>query len=260
MSTKPKVLLTNDDGIHALGLKHLWNSLKGSCDLYIAAPASEQSGVGLAVTLREPLHIESVSWEDQTPAWKTSGTPADCVRLATKVISETAPDIVVSGINRGSNAGRNLLYSGTVGGAIEACMRGVPSIAFSCCDFDNPNYQDFEIYVSTLVQYLLKHPLPKGSFLNVSFPICSKEQIKGCRLARQGLGYYKEDFAKRIHPEGRPYYWMGGTWEHHEEHSESDVYLLAQGYITAVPISIYELTNHSVLEERKDRFEHLFKF
>jgi 5'-nucleotidase len=259
MQKKPTFLLTNDDGIQAPGLKYLWKALKDHSDLLVAAPASEQSGVGLALTLREPLHIEQIVWHDQSSAWQISGTPADCVRLATSVISEKKPDIVLSGINKGSNSGRNLLYSGTVGGVIEAAMRNLPGIAFSCEEYENPNYEQFVQYILPIAQYLLDHPLPKGSFLNVTFPSVPAQEVKGCKMARQGMGYFKEDPLKRLHPEGRPYYWMGGKWDHHDEHEDSDVYLLKQGYITVVPVQIHELTDHISLEKRKDHFETLFQ-
>ncbi len=253
MRNKPRVLLTNDDGIGAPGLRHLWNSLKDFCELFIVAPSIEKSGAGLSVTLREPLHITPVVWEGGTPAWHVSGTPADCVRMAMSVLLDQCPDLVVSGINKGSNAGRNLLYSGTVGGVIEAAMRNIPGIAFSCQEFDEPLYANYEPYVFPLVQYLLENPLPNGSLLNVSFP--EAKDVLGVKMARQGKGYHKESPRKGIHPEGRSYYWMGGAWDSHQEDIESDVYLLEQGYVTAVPIHVHELTDQHAFYARKDSFK-----
>ena len=126
MSKNFRILIINDDGIHAPGLIHLWKALVDLADVTIIAPAIEQSGVGLGITLRSPLHIESVAWNKGTPAWKISGTPADCVKMALSVILKTPPDLIVSGINRGSNSGRNVLYSGTVGGVIEGVLRNIP--------------------------------------------------------------------------------------------------------------------------------------
>ncbi len=256
---KPLVLLVNDDGIGAPGLRHLWSSLKDFCDTLIVAPASDQSGVGLSVTLRKPLHIEEVEWEEKTPAWKISGTPTDCIRMALNVILKNPPDIIVSGINKGTNSGRNLLYSGTVGGVIEGAMRGIPGIAFSCESFTHPHYQAFESQTFPLVEYLLSHPLPQGSFLNVTFPSSHDFKHKGCRLARQGMSYYKEHPVKGVHPEGREYYWMGGIHEDHAEHEESDVQLLKAGYITVVPVQVKELTDLSSLEARKKLFDMRFQ-
>lgn len=251
---KPTILLTNDDGIHAPGLKHLWNALKDHCDLIIFAPSSEKSASGVSVTLRDPLKVSPIQWEENTPAWHVSGTPADCVRMATSVILEKKPDLIVSGINRGANSGRNILYSGTVGGVIEGIMRQIPGIALSCEDFDNPHYSHFEPHIFTLVEYLLNQPLPKGTFLNVNFPSCYKSDHKGYCFARQGHGYYKEKPQKGNHPEGWSYYWMGGGWEEHEEHEESDVHLLRQGFITIVPVHVYELTDLAIFHERKAHF------
>lgn len=255
---KPTVLITNDDGIHAPGLKHLWEGLKDFCNVIIVAPSLEQSGVGLCVTLRNPLHIEPVKWKDHTPAWQVSGTPADCVRIALKALLKNPPHLILSGINRGSNSGRNLLYSGTVGGIIDGAMKGIPGIAFSCEDAIDPNFHHFENQVFPLVKYLLQHPLPSGNFLNVTFPSSYKNTHKGYRLTRHGMGHYKEKPLKGIHPEGKEYYWMGCDWEEYEEHEASDVHLLKEGYITVVPVQITELTNLEILSERQHHFNHHF--
>lgn len=260
MNKRPTILLTNDDGIYAPGIKHLWNGLKDRCDLYIVAPASEKSGVGLSVTLRDPIHITPVKWDENTPAWKVTGTPADCVRMATHVLLEKCPDLIVSGINRGANSGRNILYSGTVGGVIDGSMKGIPGIAFSCEDFDAPNYEYFESDIISLVDYVLEHPLSKGTFLNVNFPSSYKSEHKGYRFARQGLGYYQGNPSQGRHPDGLAYYWMGGIRsEDEEEHEESDVHLLSQGYITVVPVCVKELTDLKTFSDRKEHFSSLFQ-
>lgn len=253
MSQKPKILIVNDDGIYAPGLKHLWNAVVDKVDVAIVAPSFEKSGAGMSLTLRKPLVVESVPWEKNTPAWKITGTPADCVRLAISVVLDYVPDLIISGINRGSNAGRNILYSGTVGGIMEGVLRGIPGIAFSCEDFDTPLYHLAENYIMPFIKHVLEHPLPKGSFLNVTFP--PTKDYKGVKMARQGMGYWKESPDQRLHPEGHYYYWMGGKWHHHDEHVESDVALIKQGYVTAVPIHINEMTDHSVIESRKSHFE-----
>lgn len=255
---KPTVLLTNDDGIHAEGLKSLWKGLASFCNPIIVAPSSEQSGVGACVTLRSPLHIRKISWEDDTPAWHVSGTPVDCVRMALRVLLPSPPDLIVSGINRGSNAGSNILYSGTVGGVIDGAMRGIPGIAFSSEDKDNPNFSYFEEQIFPLVDYLLKHPMPRGNFFNVTFPSSYKNSFRGYRLARQGLGHYKENPLKGVDPDGKEYYWMGCDEQTHEEHEESDFSLLKQGYTTVVPIRVSELTDHTLREERRQEFLRFF--
>ncbi len=256
---KPTIILTNDDGIHAPGLKHLWKALEAIADLYIFAPSSEQSGVGASVTLHQPITVSPVSWENDTPAWKVTGTPADCVRMGTRVVLKKNPDMIVSGINKGSNSGKGILFSGTVGGVIDGALRGIPGIAFSCEDFENPNYHCFEPEIALLVKYLLKDPLPLGSFLNVNFPSAYEFAHKGIRLARQGLGYWRENPIEGNHPNGWNYYWMGSDWLEETEHEESDVELLRQGYVTVVPIHVQDLTHWKEFESRKKHFEQFFQ-
>lgn len=256
MQKKPHVLITNDDGIEALGIKHLWQALANDFKVSIVAPSSEKSGSGLGITIRDPLHIHQVPWEKETDAWKISGTPADCVRMGISVLLDNPPDLIVSGINRGSNAGRNVLYSGTVGGVIEGALRNVPGIAFSCDDYDKPDYAAAEKHVLPIVRYLLSHPLPRGTLLNVNVPTCPK--ILGVKLASQGRGYWIENPDERIHPsEGRRYYWLGGKWENHTEELHSDVALLKQGYVTCVPIHVHELTDRDVIHTHKEKFEEM---
>lgn len=258
MQKKPSILVINDDGINAPGLKHLWRPLADHFDLYIVAPAFEQSGKGLAITLRKPLLIETHVWEKGVTAWKVTGTPADCVKLAVNSVLKSHPSLIVSGINRGANSGRNVLYSGTVGGVIEGVMRGIPGIAFSCADYDKPLYHVAEKYILPIVQHVLEHPLPSHTILNVNFPDTG-ETIKGFKMARQGAGYWTDNPDERTHPEGHSYYWLGGRWTGHEEHEDSDVHLLKQGYATAVPIHVGDLTHSQHLVERKSLFENLFE-
>lgn len=254
---KPKILITNDDGISAPGLWHLWHALDGKADLSIVAPAIQKSGVGLGLTLHKPITIHPVPWEKGTSAWKVSGTPADCVRFGLRIVLDDPPDLIVSGINQGSNAGRNVLYSGTIGGVTEGALKGIPGIAFSSVEFETPRYEIIESYIFPLVEHVLEHPLSSGTILNVNFPTAF-ETFKGVRLARQGRGLWIEDPDERTHPNGESYYWHGGVWSHHDEHDESDVSLLHQGFVTAVPIHVDEMTDHQFLESRKGHFDRHF--
>lgn len=254
MNKRPKVLITNDDGIFAPGIKHLWNAIKDTCEVTIIAPATEKSGVGLCYTLWDPVHAHKVNWEENTHAWKISGTPSDCVRLGINGLLSSPPDIVLSGINKGSNAGRTVLYSGTIGGIIEATMRNVPGIAFSSQNYEEPNFHKFEKYVLPIVQYVLDHPLPQGSFLNVNFP---SEEVKGIKLTRQGMSLYNQTPRLSKHPEGFNYYWMHGEWQDHEECESSDVFALNNGFISAAPIFVKDLTHNEILASRKNHFEKL---
>jgi len=176
--------------------------------------------------------------------------------MAMSVILDSPPDLIVSGINRGSNSGRNVLYSGTIGGVIEGVLRNIPGIAFSYVDFDKPDYTKGQHLIFPLVQHLLENPLPKGTLLNVNFP--DTEKVLGMKLARQGKGFWVEDPQERLHPEGHTYYWLGGKWNEHDEDEESDVHLLRQGYAAAVPIHISELTDLTHFHQRKEHFNKHF--
>src|SRR5579883_2110596 len=188
MTMRPKILLTNDDGISSLGLFSLWRALAQHADITIVAPDSDQSCKGVSITTQRPLHIHPTDWQN-AQAYTVNGTTADCVKLAMQVLLPKPPDIIVSGINRGSNAGRNVLYSGTIGGVIEGSMRNIPGIAFSCDDYDAPKFERAESYILSLVHYILAHPLTPGTFLNVTFPD-HEGPIRGVRMARQGHGYW----------------------------------------------------------------------
>lgn len=250
---KPKILIVNDDGINAPGIYHLWKALVDFADVSIVAPATEQSGKGLSTTLTRPLLINTRKWEKNTPAWSVNGTPADCIKMALSVLLQK-PDLIVSGINRGANSGRNVLYSGTIGGVIEGVFRKIPGIAFSCIELSNPQYDVAEKYVVPIVDYFLNNPLPQGSLINVSVPSSLKENIKGIKLAKQGRSYWLEKPDKRVHPEGHFYYWLGSRWMDHDETQDTDIALLNEGYVTAVPIHIDELTDHSFYSMHKDSF------
>lgn len=260
MTKRPFILITNDDGIHAPGIKLLWEAVREFADIAIVAPNSEKSGSGLSITWTKPLNIHPIAWDSSTKAWSLNGTPADCVKMACTVLLEQKPQMIISGINRGSNAGRTVLYSGTIGGVIEGTLKNIPGIAFSFCDFDPPPLSATKKYIYPLIQHFLENPLPQGTFLNVTFPLNCEKGVKGFRLAKQGRGFWVEDPERRIHPEGLPYYWLGGKWSSFNEDPESDVALLDQGYITAVPIHIDQLTDNQAYAAQKEIAEKLFSF
>jgi 5'-nucleotidase len=256
MTKRPRILITNDDGIYAPGIKHLWNAVKDIADLTVVAPAGEQSAVSLSITIRYPLRIEKIEWPSTSQVWSVNGTPSDCVKLALSVILSESPNLILSGINRGTNAGRNVFYSGTVAAIIEGIMHDIPGIAFSLGDYYHPRFDLVEQYVPQIVHYALRHPLPKGTFLNVNFPYDIHQGIKGIRMARQGKQYWAEDPEERHHPsEKMPYYWLGAKLAHFEEEEESDVTWLQKGYATAVPIHIGELTDRAHINNHKRIFE-----
>ncbi len=255
MTRKPRILITNDDGIFAPGLKSLWQALVNYADLNIVAPSEDTSGAGVSITLQTPLKIDAIPWKLGTKAWKVNGKPADCVKLGLGTILSEKPDLIVSGINRGSNSGRTVFSSGTVGGVIEGALRKIPGIAFSCEDFQKPDFSAVEKHVLSIVQHAIEHPIPTGTIYNVNFPNLTKPFL-GYKFARQGHGSWIESPDERIHPtEGTPYFWLGGKWEHHDEPKDSDVSLLKEGYITVVPILVDELTHHRLFESHKELFE-----
>lgn len=251
MKSRPSILITNDDGIWAPGIKHLWQALKDVADVFLVAPLHEQSGVGLSLTVRQPLHIQKHDWHGSTNIWSVSGTPADCVKLALREFLEQPPDFVVSGINRGGNAGRNVLYSGTLGGAIEGTMQGIPSVAFSCDDFWDTDYSYAVQHIPKILRYVMENPLPEGTLLNVNFP-AKALGIKGFKLTRQGKEYWAENPDKRFHPaEEQPYYWLGARRAEFIEEEDCDVTWMKKGYVVAVPIQVHELTDHRYLSGRE---------
>ena len=258
MSSRPFLLITNDDGIHAPGIKHLWQAVHEYADVAIVAPHVEKSGCGLSITWAKPLRLQPFAWDLDTPAWSLNGTPADCVKMALSVVLERRPHMIISGVNRGSNAGRTVLYSGTVGGVIEGSLKNIPGIAFSFSDLETPPIHSTKQYIFPLIRHFLEHPLPHGTFLNVTFPCDCKSGVKGFRMAKQGRGYWVESPDKRIHPEGLPYYWLGGKWSPFEEDAESDVALLEQGYITGVPIHVGELTDKDAFHKHKGLIGSIF--
>lgn len=254
--SKPLILLTNDDGIHAAGLRCLWQALNAQFDIVIVAPAVEQSSVGTSITIRTPLRIERMNWPGALEAWSVTGTPADCVKLARSTLLKKPPALIVSGVNRGSNAGRNVLYSGTVGGVIEGLMQDIPGIAFSTEDYHSPDYAPLEAWITPIVTHTLKHPMPKGTLLNVNFPEKLAQTCKGIKMTRQGKQYWSEAPQERQHPtEGHSYYWLGSQLASFDEHEDSDIYWLKKGYITAVPLHFHELTDHAHLKAHKKHFE-----
>jgi 5'-nucleotidase len=161
---KPFILITNDDGIHAPGIMQLYKALKDHADCVIYAPFWEKSGSGLSTTLTKPLQIQNIPWDKNTPAYRINGTPTDCIKLALSVLLNRKPDLIVSGINQGSNAGRTVLYSGTIGAVIEGIHKNIPGIAFSCADLKNPDYSKTEKYIYPIIEYLLNHPLDQANF------------------------------------------------------------------------------------------------
>lgn len=249
---KPLILVTNDDGITAPGLRMLVSIMKKIGDVIVVAPDSPQSGMGHAITLDSTLYAEKIKIDSDSDGileYSCSGTPADCVKLALQELLDRKPDICVSGINHGSNSSINVIYSGTMSAAIEAGIEGIPAIGFSLCDYKwEANFALAQDFIYTIVSQALQNGIPKGTVLNVNIPKLEKEKLKGIKVCRQAKANWKEKFDKRKSPMGKDYYWLTGEFELLDKGQDTDEWALANGYISVVPTQ-FDLTAHHVIQE-----------
>lgn len=234
---RPLILVTNDDGIAAPGIRNLIDAVKDLGDIVVVAPDSPQSGMGHAITIGDPLRLYKADIFGDIPAWQCSGTPVDCVKLARDKILHRKPDVCVSGINHGSNCAINIIYSGTMSAAMEAAIEGIPSAGFSHLDY---NYDaDFTIareVARNITQRLLRRQMPPHTLLNVNIPNVKGDSFKGMKLCRQAYAKWEEEFDHRVDPRGQDYYWMTGKFKNMDEGTDTDVQALADGYASIVPI------------------------
>jgi 5'/3'-nucleotidase len=250
MQKKPLILITNDDGITAPGIRTLIKVMNTIGDVVVVAPDSPQSGMGHAITVDATLHCNQEHIDDgpQTE-YSTSGTPADCIKLAVHEILDRTPDLCVSGINHGSNSSINVIYSGTMSAAIEAGIEGIPAIGFSLLDYDwEANFEPTEDFIKTITQNVLKNGLPKGIVLNVNFPKLEKQDIKGIKICRQAKANWVEEFDKRKNPHGKDYYWLTGKFVNLDKGEDTDEWALHHGYVSVVPIQ-FDLTAHHFIQQ-----------
>lgn len=250
MSKKPLILVTNDDGISAPGLRTLIKVMNTIGDVVVVAPDSPQSGMGHAITINSTLRCTKVKFDDgpQTE-YSCSGTPADCVKLGVHEILKCKPDLCVSGVNHGSNAAINVIYSGTMSAAIEAGIEGIPAIGFSLLNFSwDADFSSIESYILQITRSALTNKIPESTVLNVNFPKCKKEDIKGIKICRQANAYWIEEFDKRQDPMGKEYYWMTGEFVNEDKGEDTDIWALQNGYISVVPIQ-FDLTAHHQIQK-----------
>ena len=243
MKDKPLILVTNDDGIHAKGLLTLAALARRFGDVCIVAPDKPQSGMGHAITMTLPLRMNRMDI-DGVEAWSTSGTPVDCVKLAVYEIMHRKPDLVLSGINHGSNSSINVIYSGTMSAAVEGAVEGIKSIGFSLLDHD-PN-ADFEPplpFIYSIIENTLNNNMPAGTCLNVNIP---KGKLKGVKICRQARGYWEDSFEARKDPAGHDYYWLKGDFVNLDHGEDTDIYALENGFISVVPTQ-FDLTAHHAI-------------
>lgn len=244
---KPLILVTNDDGITAPGIRALIKMMNEIGEVYVVAPDSPQSGMGHAITINSTLFCEQVKIDDELQSdreWACSGTPVDCVKLAVNKILPRKPDLCVSGINHGSNSSINVIYSGTMSAAVEAGMSGIPSIGFSLCDFSySADFNSAKEYIQKIVCEAIEQKMPKGMVLNVNIPKLPQEKLKGIKICRQAEAVWVEDYDERKDPRGKTYYWLTGKFENLDKGKDTDEWALSEGYLSVVPIQ-YDMTAH----------------
>ena len=247
----PLILVTNDDGITAGGIRTLVNIARRFGEVLVVAPDSPQSAQGHAITIETPLFVhESKLFGDDVKAYECSGTPVDCVKLAKSVLlGGRTPDLCVSGINHGSNAAVNILYSGTMSAAMEASLEGVPSVGFSFLDYQaDADFSVCEPYVERIIRHVLDNGMADGNLYNVNIPKLPAEEIKGIKVCRQADARWVEQYRVGEDPRGRPYYWLTGQFVNNDPRPDADANALAAGYVSLVP-SQHDLTNYVSLEK-----------
>ncbi len=248
---RPLILITNDDGITAPGIRTLIEVMNELGDVCVVAPSSPQSGMGHAITINDTLYCDKVVIDKNAPQteYSCSGTPVDCVKLATNEILTRTPDLCVSGINHGSNSSINVIYSGTMSAAVEAGTIGIPSIGFSLLDYSlEADFSHIKKYVKSIAIEALQNKMPKGVVLNVNFPKLEEKEIKGVKICRQADAHWTENFDKRTNPLGRDYYWLTGEFINNDKGEDTDEWALRNGYISIVPVQ-FDLTAHHAIKD-----------
>ncbi|TCZ70585.1 5'/3'-nucleotidase SurE [Flaviaesturariibacter aridisoli] len=247
---QPVILITNDDGVTAPGIQNLVEAVKDLGRVVVVAPDKPQSGMGHAITIGLPLRLHRVHYFGDIEAYQCTGTPVDCVKLAVdKVLHHSKPDICLSGINHGANHSINVIYSGTMSAAVEAAIESIPSAGFSLLDYSlEADFTAARQYIRQIVEQMLAHPLDKHTVLNVNFPIATPDEIKGVKLCRQAYAKYEEDFLERTDPHGRKYYWLTGEFINFDEGTDTDVWALANNYVSVVPVQ-FDLTHYRQKEQ-----------
>ncbi|HLU51043.1 MAG TPA: 5'/3'-nucleotidase SurE [Flavobacteriaceae bacterium] len=247
---KPLILVTNDDGISAPGIRALIRMMKKIGNVVVVAPDKPQSATGHAITINNTLYINKIDIDpDVAEEYSCSGTPVDCVKLAVHEILKRKPDICVSGINHGSNSSINVIYSGTMSAAVEAGIEGIPAIGFSLLDYSwEADFDAAKKFITKITLETLKNGLPKGVVLNVNIPKLPENEIKGIKVCRQANAFWVETFDKRTNPQGRDYYWLTGEFVNEDKGEDTDEVALTKGFISVVPTQ-FDLTAHHAMSE-----------
>ncbi|MBW4359288.1 5'/3'-nucleotidase SurE [Flavobacterium taihuense] len=251
---RPLILITNDDGVSAPGIRALIEVMATLGDVVIVAPDKPQSAMGHAITINNTLHLNKISKEKDTiQEYSCSGTPVDCVKIAVNEILKRKPDLCVSGINHGSNSSINVIYSGTMSAAVEAGIEGIQAIGFSLLDYDwNADFEQIKSYIKTITLEVLNNKLPEGVILNVNFPKLKEKEIKGIKICRQANALWMEKFDKRKTPQGKDYYWLTGEFVNQDKGEDTDEWALLNGFISIVPVQ-FDLTAHHAIQNLTKR-------
>jgi 5'-nucleotidase len=248
--SKPLILVTNDDGITAPGIRALISVMSEIGTVIVVAPDKPQSAMGHAITLNSTLFINKVSKENaEITEYSCSGTPVDCVKLAVNEILHRKPDLCVSGINHGSNSSINVIYSGTMSAAVEAGIEGIPAIGFSLLDYDwNADFNAIKPSIKKITLEVLEKGMPSNVVFNVNFPKLKENEIKGIKICRQAKAIWMEKFDKRITPQGKDYYWLTGEFVNQDKGEDTDEWALENSYISLVPVQ-FDLTAHHTIQQ-----------
>lgn len=252
-NTKPLILVTNDDGVSAPGIKALIEVAKKFGKVIVVAPDSPQSGMGHAITVNNTLYVDKISTNqtEDIEIYSTSGTPVDCVKLALSKILDRKPDLCISGINHGSNSSINVIYSGTMSAAVEAGTQGIPAIGFSLSDFSlEADFEPAKQFAERIISQALEQGIPKDVVLNVNIPKLPIEEIKGIKVARQANAVWRESFEQRTSPHGKDYYWLTGNFVNLDSGVDTDEWALENGYVSVVPVQ-FDLTAYEAMNAIK---------
>ena len=250
---QPVILVTNDDGINAPGIRNLVEAVRGLGKVVVVAPDKPQSGMGHAITIGNPLRLNPMHHLfEGVEAWQCSGTPVDCVKLAVDKVLRRKPDLCLSGINHGANHSINVIYSGTMSAAVEAAIESIPSIGFSLLDYSvEADFGPARKYVRIIVEEVLSRPTDKHLILNVNFPAVPDNLIKGIKICRQAYAKYEEDFVERNDPNSKKYYWLTGKFVNFDRGRDTDVWALEHNYVSVVPVQ-FDMTNY-VLKSKLEK-------
>lgn len=244
---RPVILVTNDDGITAPGIRMLVKVMQTFGEVVVVAPDGPQSAMGHAITINKPLRLDAVKLHGELLGYQCSGTPVDCVKLAVNKILHRKPDLCVSGINHGSNSSINVIYSGTMSAAMEGAIEGIPSIGFSLNDFSlDADLRASAHYVKIITAQILKAGLPINTLLNVNLPALPLSKIKGVKVCRQAIAKWEEEFDERKDPNNRTYYWLTGKFINNDHGQDTDEWALANGYVSVVPVQFDFTAHHAI--------------